>query len=60
MARRRNSPRYLKLLRVARATGKYPKDLDDPLWSQVPKRWYLGRLSEDPRDRGVTKLYKRH
>lgn len=58
MARRKNSPRYKKLLRVAKASGKYPKDIDDPNWSQVPRRWYVERPSDDPRNRGVTKTFK--
>ncbi len=58
MARRKKSPRYQKLLRVARTSGMFPKNIDDPLWSQVPRRWHMERPSDDPRNRGVTKTFK--
>jgi len=36
VARSHKNPKRQKALRIARSTGRYPRYLFDPLWTQVP------------------------
>lgn len=57
MARPRKSPKVQKRLRTARATGKWPKGLVDPLWTQA-RTSRRGESPNDGRNRDSTRLKK--